>query len=217
MAGQMISETGFGWLFELGGALLAAAPGLFFGGLALLFATPGLLLGSLGLMAISQASLIASQVDWAVIAGMGSALSAAAGGLFLFSLSAMMFANPFTLIGMMFMVVAISALAAVMVPLAASLQLGADSLTNFAIGLERLSAAADLLSDEKLAKLQKISEAMAKSAAAGNVAGAMASTAEAAGGGGAGGGGGTRKLEIDIKMNGRDVAYTINKDTQIVK
>jgi hypothetical protein len=95
--------------------------------------------------------------------------------------------------------------------------LGADSLTNFAIGLERLSAAADLLSDEKLAKLQKISEAMAKSAAAGNVAGAMASTAEAAGGGGAGGGGGTRKLEIDIKMNGRDVAYTINKDTQIVK
>jgi hypothetical protein len=101
--------------------------------------------------------------------------------------------------------------------LALSLQLGASSLTNFAIGLERLSAAADSLSDEKLAKLQKISEAMAKSAAAGNVAGAMASTAEAAGGGGAGAGGGTRKLEIDIKMNGRDVAYTINKDTKIVK
>jgi hypothetical protein len=33
---------------------------------------------------------------------------------------------------------------------------------------------------------------------------------------GAGGGGGTRKLEIDIKMNGRDVAYTINQDTKIV-
>ena len=217
MAGQMMSETGFGWLFELGGALLSAAPGLLFGGIALLFATPGLLLGSLGLMAISQAALVASQVDWAVIAGMGDSLSQAASGLFWFSLSAMAFANPLAMVGMFFMVMAISALAAVMVPLAASLQLGADSLTNFAIGLERLSAAADLLSDEKLAKLQKISDAMAKSAAAGNVAGAMASTAEAAGGGGAGGSGGTRKLEIDIKMNGRDVAYTINKDTQIVK
>jgi hypothetical protein len=206
----------FSWMSNLGWALLMAAPGLLLGGIALGIATPFLILGSLGLMAISQASLVASQVDWAVIAGMGSALSAAAGGLFLFSLSAMMFANPFTLIGMMFMVVAISALAAVMVPLANSLQLGADSLTNFAIGLERLSAAADTLSDEKLAKLQKISEAMAKSAAAGNVAGAMASTAEAAGGGGAGGGG-VRKIEVDVKLNGRELQNYIVKDTKIAK
>jgi len=114
------------------------------------------------------------------------------------------------------MVVAISALAAVMVPLANSLQLGADSLTNFAIGLERLSAAADTLSDEKLAKLQKISEAMAKSSAAGNVAGAMASNAEAAGGGGAGGGG-VRKIEVDVKLNGRELQNYIVKDTKIAK
>jgi hypothetical protein len=103
-----------------------------------------------------------------------------------------------------------------MVPLATSLKIGADSLTNFAIGLERLSAAADALSEEKLSKLQKISEAMAKASAAGNVAAANAAVAESASGG-SGGGGGTRKLEIDIKMNGRDVAYTINKDTAIIK
>jgi hypothetical protein len=206
----------FSWMSNLGWALLMAAPGLLLGGIALGFATPFLLFGSLGLMAISQAALVASQVDWAIIAGMGDSLSQAASGLFWFSLSAMAFANPLSIIGMMIMVVAISALAAVMVPLANSLQLGADSLTNFAIGLERLSAAADTLSDEKLAKLQKISEAMAKSAAAGNVAGAMASTAEAAGGGGAGGGG-VRKIEVDVKLNGRELQNYIVKDTKIAK
>lgn len=214
---QMMQGMDFSWMSNLGWALLSAAPGLLFGGIALGIATPFLLFGSLGLMAISAAALVASQVDWALISGMGSALSSAAGGLFLFSLSAMMFTNPFVVVGMMIMVVAIAALAAVMVPLAASLQLGADSLTNFAIGLERLSAAADLLSDEKLAKLQKISEAMAKSSAAGNVAGAMASTAEAAGGGGAGGGGGVRKIEVDVKLNGRELQNYIVKDTKIAK
>ena len=213
---QMMQGMDFSWIANLGASLLSAAPGLLFGGIALLYASPGLVLGSIGLMAISLAAQVAANVDWAVIAGMGSALASAAGGLFLFSLSAMMFTNPFVVVGMMIMVVAIAALAAVMVPLALSLQLGASSLTNFAIGLERLSAAADTLSDEKLTKLQKISETMAKASAAGNVAGAMASSAEGAGGGG-GAGGGTRKIEIDIKMNGRDIAYTINKDTQIVK
>ena len=215
-ASQMMQGMDFSWMANLGASLLSAAPGLLFGGIALGLATPGLIYGSLGLMAISLAAQQAMAVDWSLIAGMGNALSQAAGGLFLFSLSAVMFTSPFVLAGIFFMVLAITALAAVMVPLSLSLQLGADSMTKFAIGLERLSAAADTLSDEKLAKLQKISESMAKASAAGNIAGAMANTAEAAGGG-AGGGGGTRKLEIDIKMNGRDVAYTINKDTQIVK
>jgi hypothetical protein len=216
MAGQMMSKTGFGWLPELGWALLTATPGLILGGASLLFATPGLIFGSLGLMAIAGAALVASQVDWNIISGMGTALVSASGGLLAFSFSAMAFANPLALIGMMFMVASISSLAAVMVPLATSLKIGADSLTNFAIGLERLSAAADALSEEKLSKLQKISEAMAKASAAGNVAAANAAVAESASGG-SGGGGGTRKLEIDIKMNGRDVAYTINKDTAIIK
>jgi len=216
MAGQMISKTGFGWLVNLGWSLLAATPGLLAGGIALAIATPGLIYGSIGILAIAGASMVASQVDWSVIAGMGNALLAASVGLIAFSFSAMMFANPLAMAGMFIMVVAIGALAAVMVPLATSLQLGADSLTNFAIGLERLSAAADTLSEEKLAKLQKISDTMARASAAGNIAAATAAAAETAGGGGKGDGG-TRKLEIDIKMNGRDVAYTINKDTKIVK
>jgi hypothetical protein len=93
--------------------------------------------------------------------------------------------------------------------------LGSNSLINFAIGLERLSAAADTLSEEKLAKLQKISEAMAKASAAGNVAGVMASNAEAAGGGG--GAGGVRKIEVDVKLNGRELQNYIVKDTAIAK
>jgi hypothetical protein len=212
---QMMQGMDFSWMANLGWALLSAAPGLLLGGIALGFATPFLLFGSLGLMAISQAALVASQVDWAIISGMGDALSQAAGGLFLFSLSAVMFTSPFVLAGIFFMVMAITALAAVMVPLATSLQLGASSLTNFAIGLERLSAAADTLSDEKLAKLQKISEAMAKASASGNVAGAMANTAEAAGGGG--GNGGVRKIEVDVKLNGREIQSFIVKDTAIAK
>jgi hypothetical protein len=212
---QMMQGMDFSWMANLGASLLSAAPGLFFGGLALLYASPGLVFGSVGLMAISLAAQVAANVDWAVIAGMGDALSQAAGGLFLFSLSAMMFANPFVFLGMMIMVVAIAALAAVMVPLALSLQLGASSLTNFAIGLERLSAAADTLSDEKLTKLQKISETMAKASAAGNVAGAMASNAEGAGGGG--GAGGVRKIEVDVKLNGRELQSFIVKDTAIAK
>ena len=88
-------------------------------------------------------------------------------------------------------------------------------MTKFAIGLERLSSAADTLSDEKLAKLQKISDAMAKASAAGNVAGAMASTAEGAGGGA--GGGGVRKIEVDVKLNGRELQSYIVKDTAIAK
>ena len=213
---QMMQGMDFSWMANLGASLLSAAPGLLFGGIALLYASPGLVFGSVGLMAISLAAQVASTVDWTVIAGMGDALASAATGLFLFSLSAMMFTNPFVVVGMMIMVVAIAALAAVMVPLALSLQLGASSLTNFAIGLERLSAAADTLSDEKLTKLQKISETMAKASAAGNVAGAMASTAEGAGGGG-GAGGGVRKIEVDVKLNGRELQSFIVKDTAIAK
>lgn len=216
MASNMMQGMDLSWISNLGWTLLEAAPGLLLGGIALGLAVPGLLFGSLGLMAIATAATIAAAVDWSVIANMGSSLVSASGGLIAFSFAALMFANPFAFLGMMLMVGSISALASVMIPLSSSLQLGADAMTKFATGLERLSAAADTLSDEKLAKLQKISDAMAKASAAGNVAGAMASNAEVAGGG-AGGGGGTRKLEIDIKMNGRDVAYVINKDTQIVK
>jgi hypothetical protein len=205
----------FSWMANLGWSLLSAAPGLLLGGIALGYATPFLIFGSLGLMAIAKASMVASQVDWSVIAGMGDALMQASGGLLAFSFSAMMFANPLAMAGMFIMVMAISALASVMTPLANSLKLGSDSLTNFAIGLERLSAAADSLSDEKLAKLQKISDAMAKASAAGNVAAATAATAEAAGGGA--GGGGVRKIEVDVKLNGRELQNYIVKDTAIAK
>lgn len=210
-----MQDMDFSWLASLGWNLLLAAPGLFYGGLALLLATPGLIYGSLGLMAISLAALVASQVDWSVVSGMGNSLLMASAGLIAFSFAALMFANPLAIAGLFIMIMAIAALAAVMVPLSLSLQLGSDSMTKFAIGLERLSAAADTLSEEKLAKLQKISEAMAKASAAGNVAAATAANAEGAGAGA--GGGGTRKIEVDVKLNGRELQNYIVKDTQIAK
>jgi hypothetical protein len=205
----------FSWMSNLGWNLLLAAPGLFLGGIALGLATPGLIIGSLGIMAISLAAQAASVVDWSVMAKMGGSLALAALGILAFAIAGVMLFNPIMMAGMMLMVYVIATLAAVMVPLSLSLQLGADSMTKFAIGLERLSSAADTLSDEKLAKLQKISDAMAKASAAGNVAGAMASTAEGAGGGA--GGGGVRKIEVDVKLNGRELQSYIVKDTAIAK
>ena len=204
----------FGWLFNMGMALLGAAPGLLLGGLALIVATPGLIIGSMGIKALSDAALIATAVDWGVISNMGNALMSAVPGLLLFGLSAILFANPLTLLGIFAMTYALSGLVEVMTPLASALTLGSGSLNSFASGLDRLAMAADALSDDKLEKLQKISEAMASASAAGNVANVM--TAVAGGGGGAGGGD-ARKIEIDIKLNGRDVQYQIVKDTAVHK
>jgi hypothetical protein len=206
----------FSWMSSLGMALLMASPGLFLGGLALLVATPGLVFGSIGIMAIANAAMVASAVDWAVIANMGNALLSAVPGLLGFAFASLLFVNPISMLGMMAMVWIIGELAAVMTPLAQALTIGGDSLNGFAEGLQKLSAAADSLSDEKLERLQKISEAMASASAAGNIGNVMAAVAGGGAGGAGGGAQGKVTMEVNLKLNGREIQNLTQKDVPIV-
>ncbi|HEY9705738.1 MAG TPA: hypothetical protein V6C58_25090, partial [Allocoleopsis sp.] len=63
--------------------------------------------------------------------------------------------------------------------------------------------------------LRALSDIMAESSAGGAAMAAMAAVANSAGGGG--GGGDVRKIEVDVKLNGRELQNFIVKDTAIVK
>ena len=197
--GMLAGPVGVGILIAVGAALAIAASGL------LLSAAAFQELGA---------------IDWGAFSEMGAALMSVVPGMLGFSLAAMAFANPVSLLGIMFMAGTLGGLVAVMTPLADSLTLGADSLDRFAAGLEKLSAAADKLSLEKLEKLKELSDSMANASAGGAIASAMANMANAVSGGGNGGNkenNEPRKLEIAIKLNGRDVNATIIKDSAILK
>lgn len=176
-----------------------------------------LLIAAAGLLLAAQAFQQLGAVDWGAFSGMGDALLSVVPGLLAFSFAAMMFMNPLTLLGIIFMVGALASLVSVMAPLAQSLTIGADSLDRFASGLEKLSAAADALSLEKLEKLKELSDAMANASAGGGVMAAMANMANSSGGGAGGGDGEVRKIEVNVKMNGRELQNYIVKDTAIVK
>ncbi len=191
-----------GWLILAGAGLLAAA------GLSLMVAAEGLLMTADAFNALSA-------INWEGFAGMGMALLAVVPGMLGFSFAAMLFANPMALLGIMMMSWALSGLVSVMVPLADSLTLGADSLDRFADGLTKLSAAADALSLEKLEKLKELSDSMANAGSGGAAMAAMASMANSSGG--AGGDGEVRKIEVNVKMNGRDMQNFIVKDTALLK
>lgn len=182
-------------------------------GAALAIAASGLLLSAVAFQQLGA-------IDWGAFSEMGAALMSVVPGMLGFSLAAMAFANPVSLLGIMFMAGTLGGLVAVMTPLAESLTIGADSLDRFAAGLEKLSAAADKLSLEKLEKLKELSDSMANASAGGAIASAMANMANAVSGGGNGGNkenNEPRKLEIAIKLNGRDVQSQIVKDSAILK
>lgn len=207
-------------LIGLGALLMTPIVGwLLMAGIAALIAIgAGLLLAGTGMLAASVAMEKLAGIDWAGFAGMGDALGAVVPGLMAFSLAAMMFMNPLTLLGIIFMVGALTSLAAIMAPLAQSLTLGADSLDRFASGLEKLSAAADKLSLDKLEKLKELSDSMANAGAGAAAVAAMANAGNNnGGGGGKGGDGEVRKIEVNVKMNGRDMQNFIVKDTAIIK
>ena len=178
-------------------------------GAALLIAASGLLLAATAFQQLSA-------VDWNGFSEMGGALMSVVPGLLGFSLAAMLFANPISLLGIIFMAAALSGLVSIMAPLAESLTLGADSLDRFASGLEKLSAAADALSLEKLEKLKELSDSMASAGSGGAAMAAMANAANS-GGSSKGGDGEVRKIEINVKMNGRDMQNFIVKDNALLK
>lgn len=207
----MLQDIDASKIGELSLAMLALGPGL------LAFAFAVMLLNFVSfepLKALGTAIAELGMVDPGNLSALGQALGSLGTGLMAFGLSSLLFLNPITLLGMMMMVWILDELAQVMTPLANALSLGSESLNGFAEGLEKLSAAADALSDEKLEKLQKISEAMAAASASGNIASVMAAVS---GAGGEGGGGGVRKIEVDVKLNGRELQNYIVKDTAIVK
>lgn len=223
-AAQML--TGVDWMSVLAGIGVLSLVVLGLMGLGALLVGVGILIAVGAALAIAAAGLLLSAtafqqlgaIDWNAFSGMGAALMAVVPGMLGFSLAAMAFANPISLIGLMFMAMALSGLVLIMAPLAASLSLGADSLDRFAAGLEKLSAAADKLSLEKLEKLKELSDSMATASAGGAIAAAMANMANAASGGGGGNESNEpRKLEIAIKLNGRDVQSQIVKDSAIIK
>lgn len=234
-AAQML--TGIDWMSVLAGIGVLSLVVLGLMGLGMLMAGPqilfllvgvGILIAVGAALAIAASGLLLSAaafqelgaIDWGAFSEMGAALMSVVPGMLGFSLAAMAFANPVSLLGIMFMAGTLGGLVAVMTPLADSLTLGADSLDRFAAGLEKLSAAADKLSLEKLEKLKELSDSMANASAGGAIASAMANMANAVSGGGNGGNkenNEPRKLEIAIKLNGRDVQSQIVKDSAILK
>jgi hypothetical protein len=101
-----------------------------------------------------------------------------------------------------------------MAPLSQSLTIGADSLDRFASGLDKLGAAADKLSLEKLEKLKELSDAMATASIGG---GAMEALANASNSGKNDKDSEVRRIVVDVKLNGRDLQNFIVKDTAIIK
>ena len=217
---QMMQGMEFGWLGDLGWNLLLASPGLMLGGLALMVAAPALLIGSMGLLALGIAAKALSGIDWAAFASIGDALLGLVPGLLGFSLAGLIFANPITLLGMLMMIGNLGLLAMVMAPLAESLTTGADGLDRFASGLEKLQSAANNLDFERLEALKELSIGMATSGSGGGMGDQIQKIADALAAltksGGGGGGGGTKKIQVDLKLNGRDLQSIIIDDTEIV-
>ena len=205
------------------GALLMGPQILFLlVGVATLIAVgASLLIASIGLLAAGEAFEKLSGINWDGFSGMGTALLSIIPGLLAFSLASMMFLNPLTILGIIAMTGTLGALAMVMVPLASSLDLGANGLDRFANGLEKLQKAANNLDFEKLESLRDLSTSLAVGSVGGGVMGdTVDKIAEAilklSSTGGGGGKGGTQKIQIDLKLNGRDLQQIIVDDTSIV-
>jgi hypothetical protein len=142
-------------------------------------------------------------------------------GLIGFGFAGLMFLNPIMLLGMLLMIGNLGMLALVMTPLATALSTGADGHDRFADGLAKLQAAANSLDLEKLESLKDLSIGMATAGAGGGMGAELSQIAEAivklSGGSGEGGkGGGTQKIQVDLKLNGRDLQSIIVDDTEIV-
>lgn len=221
-ATQMMQGMEFGWLLDMGLNLILAAPMLLLGGLMGALAAPLLLITALGVAAIAAAGILVSQVDWSSFQTMGDALMGVIPALIGFGFAGLMFINPILMLGMLMMIGTLAGLAAVMVPLAETLPAAADGLDRMADGLERLMSAANSLDLEKLEMLRNLSWSMAIGAIGGGLMGdSINKIAEALAkltkmGEGGGKGGGTTKIQVDLKLNGRDLQSIIIDDTEIV-
>ena len=108
-----------------------------------------------------------------------------------------------------------------MVPLGAGMKMAADGVDRFAEGLVKLQAAANSLDLSKLESLKGLSASMSVAGSGGGgigdqvdkIAEAIVKLSNSKGGEGKGG---NRKIEIDLKLNGRQIKEMIIDDTEIV-
>lgn len=200
------------------GALLMGPQILFLAiGVGVLIAVgAAMLIAAAGLLLAAQAFEQLGAVNWSGFSEMGGALLSVLPGMLGFAFASLAFANPITLLGLLMMTSVLGGLVSVMAPLAESLNLGANSLDRFASGLEKLSAAADKLSLDKLDKLKELSDTLAKASSSSAVATALANSGSQ-GGDKSKSDGEVRKIEVNVKLNGRDLQNFIVKDTAIIK
>ena len=215
----------FGWLGDLGWNLLTAAPGLLLGGLALLMAAPGLLMGAMALAPIVDLAERVSGVDWTAFSQMGNALLAVVPGLLAFSAGALvggLMSGLGSLLGGGGPLDTLQQLADIAMVASDPLMVMSEAIDGLADGLDKLSSAASSLDLEKLEMLRSLSWSMAIGAIGGGIMGdSINKIAEALAklskvGEGGGGKGGTQKIQIDLKLNGRDLQSIIVDDTKIV-
>lgn len=191
-----------GWMILAGAGVLALA------GVAMMVASQGLLMSADAFVALGA-------IDWGAFSAMGGALMSVVPGMLGFAFASLAFANPLTIIGLMMMAGVLSGLSMVMTPLAISLDSGATSLDRFASGLDKLGAAADRLNLDKLEQLKELSAVLSNSAAMASVASNSSSNGPSTGSK-SNSGGDVRKIEVDVKINGRDLQSFIVKDNKIL-
>lgn len=220
----IVASVGMMTLLVLGLAVLGSiitplAPFLFAGAIALIAVGAMLLLASVSLLIAASAFEKLSTINWDGFSGMGTALLSTVPGLLAFSLASMMFLNPIALLGMIAMTATLGGLAMVMIPLGIGMTMAADGMERFASGLEKLQAAANNLDFERLEALKELSIGMATSGVGGGIGDEIQKIADALSAltkSGGGTGGGNRKIEIDLKLNGRQIKEMIIDDTEIV-
>jgi len=156
-------------------------------------------------------------INWSGFAEMGPALMSVIPGLLGFSVAAMSFLNPLTLLGFITMTATLGTFAAIMIPLADALAKGADGFDRFAEGVNSLKEATADLDFEKLEKLSELSQGLAGASVMANIASSLSDMVKGSGGSGSSGGGGSQtvKHEVTLKLNGRDLQRFIIEDTDL--
>lgn len=226
MAAQMFQQTDWETfakmaLVMVGGILALMGIGaLLSGPQALLFiiGAAALAAAGLSLMLFGAAMNVAAggfakmaAIDWNSFGNMGTALMSIVPGLL-----ALGGVGLFALPGLFMMTGVLAGLGAVMVVLAPALSMASQSMVKMAEGIDKLKEAVKGLDTAKLEDLSETAEKLASASAINALAGAINSIS---GGGGGGGKPQTIKIEpinINLKLNGRQLQDIIVTDVQHV-
>jgi hypothetical protein len=138
-----------------------------------------------------------------------------AGAMGAMALSTMAFANPLSMLGLFAMTGNLALLAAVMVPLASSLTIGAEGMEKFANAIGKLKTAVADINVSKLEDIQETASQLA-SASRSSAFDKLASTVQGmVGGGGSGSKNNSeRKIVVEIQLDGKTLQSKILKDTR---